>query len=357
MKEKIKPDISKFRSCLLRWYRKNQRDLPWRRRVNLYRTLVSEFMLQQTRVDQAIPYFDRFMKRFPDMKSLASAPLGNVMKLWEGMGYYHRAGQLHATARNLAGKRDVTLDTLRSCPGIGPYMAAAISSIVWNEPLAVVDGNVKRVVARFLAIDQEIESTEAKSLVEAEAARWLFQKNSGDWNQAVMELGATVCTPRAPLCPSCPIRSWCRAYRMGAPEKFPRRKEKMPRPHRQVVAGVLLKNNRVLIARRPPKGLLPNLWEFPGGYCEEEDNLEGTLKKMIRRRTGIDVRVGEKIGEVKHAYSHHTITLHVFRCRYGKGEISSGQRDVKWVSPGGLGDHAFPRAQWGTVERLQRMEK
>ncbi len=347
-------EIKKLRRKLLSWYRANKRDMPWRRRPTLYYTVVSEFMLQQTRVDQALPYFKRFVRIFPSMKKLSEAPQQEVLKAWEGLGYYSRARNLQKTVQALAGQRKVTVETLAECPGIGPYTLAAISSIVLKEPLPVVDGNVNRVLARLLALEALPTSKMGKQTIMKHLSSWIDSNVPGDWNQAMMELGATVCTPRQPTCKRCPLKVWCRTSQTGEQDLFPRRSEKAPRPHRHWTAALLIrKDGRVLIAQRPAKGLLASLWEFPGGEATSSRNLQRACEEHLAKNLGLIIKTGKKIASIPHGFSHFTIQLHAFEARVIKGRLSSTRYQAyKWIPRGELAKHAFPRAHWPILEHL-----
>jgi len=342
---------------LLKWYRNSRRDLPWRNNPAFYTTLLSEFMLQQTRVDQAIPYYHRFLKELPTLKSLSRAPLGKVMKLWEGLGYYRRAKHLHETAKILAGKRKIDKTLLSSCPGIGDYTLAAISSIVWGEPLAVVDGNVKRVIARFLGLRESIDGSAAQATIRRVADKWLYRKASGDWNQAMMELGATVCTPRNPLCGECPLSFGCSAFKSGDQENLPVKSKKAPRPHKRMISAVITsEKNDFLILRRPNRGLLSNLWEFPNIEISRPKDIHGQLKSHLSKQ-GLEIDVGKKIAVIDHAYSHFSVTMEAFLCRAanGKSELNHGQK-AKWVSAGKLASYPFPKVHKPIIAYLEKEE-
>jgi len=351
--------IGRSQRSLLRWYRKNHRNLPWRNKPTLYRTLVSEFMLQQTRVDQVLGYYKRFLKKFPDIKQLASAEFDEVLKLWEGLGYYRRAANLHETAKRLARMRGADVELLSDCPGVGSYTKAAIASIVWAKPLPVVDGNVKRVIARYFGIKKIIDLPPGIEEIESIARHWLVKQCPGDWNQAVMELGAMVCTPRNPSCSVCPIRTHCKALAFGNPEQFPLRKKKKPRPHRHTIAAVIRRSDcRVLIVRRPEKGLLPNLWEFPGGEKDKKRTFSSCIRQCIQKRVGLNVSVGGAMASIDHGYTHYSITLHAYDCRLLNGDKKiSYPHAWKWVRAKELKRYPFPRAQWSIVEKLQDVRK
>jgi len=312
-------------------------------------------MLQQTRVDQALPYYRRFLRAFPSLRSLAAAPLDQVVKLWEGLGYYRRAAMLHATAGRLAGRRRLTVEDFAECPGIGPYTLAALGSIVLGKRMPVIDGNVRRVVARLVALASPPESLSGNRVIQRHVDAWIPARNPGNWNQALMELGATVCTPKDPDCQGCPVGEFCAAYALGDPLSYPRRRARKPRPHRHIAAAVIRrKDGKILIAQRPSDGLLPNLWEFPGGKQEQGETLAACCRREIKEELGVRIRVGEKIARIDHAYSHYAITLHAFACLYISGRPRTlGCQAWRWVAPSQLSDFAFPRANQPIIELLQ----
>lgn len=311
-------------------------------------------MLQQTRVDQMLPYYRRFMRLWPTLERLAAAPLADVVKAWEGLGYYRRAQLLHRTARTLKGNRRITVDDLAACPGIGPYTLAAVGSITLGAPLPVIDGNVRRVVARILALRHLPTSGAGNAAIQRRVNEWIDVRRPGDWNQALMELGALICTPRNPDCARCPVRGFCKAYADSDPERYPRRSPTRRRPHRHIAAAVIRRRDgRILIAQRPAEGLLPNLWEFPGGKQERGEALSACCRREIREELGIEIDVGDRIAKIDHAYSHYSITLHVFDCRLRSGRPRAlGCQDWRWAHAGELPEYPFPRANWPVVRAL-----
>lgn len=355
-RQEAAPSTKQIRAPLLRWYAKNKRDLPWRRNPDLYNTLLSEFMLQQTRVDQALPYFHRFLETFPTLRDLAGAPPERVLKLWEGLGYYSRARNLQKAAQRLAEVRGApSLEELAECPGIGPYTLAAIGSIVLHAPLPVVDGNVNRVMARLLALEEPPQTPAVRARILELLNEWICRKAPGDFNQAVMELGATVCTPKTPCCKKCPLRACCRALALGRAEDFPKRAPKKARPHKDVAAALVTRaDGRVLIAQRPERGLLASLWEFPGGMRAGRESVGACCARTLQERLGLRVDVGPRVASVEHGFSHFTITLHAFVCHARGGTArpapASGKdgtyQDCRWVKAGELPGFAFPRAHW-----------
>ena len=356
--------VEAFRSDLPDWFDGARRPMPWREpgpdgRRDPYRVWVSEVMLQQTRVETATPYFLRFTEAFPTVRALAEADQDEVLKQWEGLGYYSRARNLHRAARLVADEHDGVVpsdrEAFRALPGVGPYTEAAVLSLAFDTPLAVLDGNVIRVLARVFAVEADAKAGSTRTVLQNLADLLLDPEAPGRWNEAVMELGATVCTPRTPACPRCPLRSVCQAYAEGTPEAYPVTTKAQPVPHYIVAVGVVTGDDgRILIQRRPEDGLLGGLWEFPGGKQEPGETLEETCRREIHEEVGISVEVGPLVARVPHAYSHFRITMHAFRCRPRGGVPASASGEpIRWVRPDELDDVAFPRANRRVIEALQ----
>lgn len=347
-----------FRTDLLAWYDTVRRDMPWRRTDDPYAIWLSEVMLQQTRVDQAIPYYERFVAAFPTVEALAAAPLDDVLLRWEGLGYYARARNLHRAAQEIAtahgGRVPDSYDAIRALPGVGPYTAAAVLSIAYGRPHAVLDGNVARVLARVFMLDDDVKASRTRRRLQALADALLAPQAPGDFNQAVMELGATVCTPTSPSCPGCPLQRVCGAYAAGTPERYPVTAKKAPVPHHDIAVGLVFDDaGQVLIQRRPDEGLLGGLWEFPGGKRLPDEALDATCRREIAEELGITVAVTAPFLRLDHAYTHFKITLHAFRCRLASGTPTSANGEpVRWVSVDALDDYAFPRANRRLIEAL-----
>jgi len=314
-------------------------------------------MLQQTQVDTVIPYYHRFLSKFPTFSSLAQAPLDHVLKLWEGLGYYSRARNLHALAQAVADdpgeKLPSNYEDLIKLPGIGRYTAGAVLSIAFKQDYPVVDGNVQRVLARYVGIRQDVGKPEIQKKIWALATSLVPSGHAGDYNQALMELGALICVPRQPRCLLCPVRSNCWARKHGLQDEIPVKKKKAAVPHFDIGAGVIWRDDRILISQRPLNGLLGGLWEFPGGKMERGETLPQCVKREIKEELGIDVRVGKKLAEVNHAYSHFKITLHAFHCAYVRGRPRAlGVRAWKWIRPKDLVRFAFPAANQPVIREL-----
>ena len=346
-----------FSSPLLRWYHKNKRAMPWRDTRDPYRILVSEIMLQQTQVQTVIPYYHRFLKAFPTFHALANAPLDRVLKQWEGLGYYSRARNLHALAKDVVknhrGQLPRRYDEVLALPGIGRYTAGAVLSIAFDQHFPVLDGNVQRVLTRCSLIEENVKDSATQKKLWALATQLLPKKETGNYNQALMELGATVCTPRAPSCSQCPLRRGCKALKAGRQEEFPVKDKAKAVPQFKIGAGIIWNGNKILIGQRPLKGLLGGLWEFPGGKLEPGETLAQCVKREIKEELDVTVKVGKKVAEVPHAYSHFKIVLHAFDCVYQSGRPKAiGCRAWKWVTPHELTTLAFPAANQPIIAQL-----
>ena len=322
-----------FVERLLDWFARHARNLPWRRERTPYRVWVAEVMLQQTRAETVVSYYERFLARFPTVHALADAPLEKVLKAWEGLGYYARARRLHAAARQIViahgGQLPDTFERLLALPGVGRYTAGAVVSIAFGRDVVAVDGNARRVLCRVFEVREDVARPAVQRRLEALAAGLLPPGRAGAFNEALMELGAIVCTPRArasggPRCDHCPLCDLCQAYAQGDPEALPMRRPRRRVPHYDVAAAVTIRDDgddsHVLVAQRNADDMLGGLWEFPGGKREDGETLPECLTREMREELGVEIEVGEPLIVVKHAYTHFRITLHAFRCRLMAGE-------------------------------------
>jgi A/G-specific adenine glycosylase len=344
---------------LLIWYDQHAADLPWRANHDPYRVWLSEMMLQQTQVETVKPYYARFLSAYPTVEALAAAPLDDVLKLWEGLGYYSRARNLHHAAQMVVndyhGQFPATVDGLQNLPGVGRYTAGAIASIAFGERAPVLDGNVIRVFARLTDLDADVTQPAVKDHLWTLAEEWLPDTRAGDYNQALMELGRTVCKPRNPLCAECPVREYCLAYARGTQNQRPVKKPKAATPHYDVTAGIIWnERGQLLIAQRPLDGLLGGLWEFPGGKLEAGETLPECLKRELREELAIEVEVHDLFTVVQHGFTHFKITLHAFTCQYRSGEPQAiGVRDWAWVTPDDLSAYSFGKADREVIRAME----
>ena len=352
-------DIEYLRKQLLIWYTKEQRDLPWRRSKDPYRIWVSEVMLQQTKVNTVIPYYRRFLNRFPDIETLARSSQQDVLKIWEGLGYYARARNFHRAAdavlTEFNSRIPATWKEFCSLPGVGDYIGAAVLSIAFEQPYAVVDGNVKRVLARLFKISKPVNVSASLKTYQAVAAEILDPTRPGEYNQAVMELGALICKPRDPDCRQCPVGKVCQAYQTQTIDQYPQKIKKRPTPQYRIAVGVVFKNGRVLITRRKQDGLLGGLWEFPGGKIKSGETAEQACIREIKEEVNLSVAVDSHLTQVKHAYTHFKIVMDVYCCRYVSGRVRlSGPVDFHWVRIDEIDKFPIPKANHKFMPHLKQ---
>ncbi len=344
---------------LLAWYQKHSRHLPWRDVVDPYRVWVSEIMLQQTRVDTVIPYYQRWMERFPTLTHLARANEQEVLQAWEGLGYYSRGRNLHRAARlvmeKYGGKLPCQREQLQKLPGIGRYTAAAIASIAFGQDAPALDGNVRRVLARLFDVRLPVRSAEGEERLRQLAAEHLPAGRAGDYNQALMDLGATICTPRAPACERCPLAALCQARALNLQEERPLTVKRPPVPHLIASAAVLRRHDgRVLITQRPAKGLLGGLWEFPGSKLEAGETPAASLQREINEELGVQIEVNQAIGVYRHAYTHFRVTLHAYECILIDGEPQAiHASDLRWVKLQALNHYPMGKIDRQIARQLQ----
>lgn len=352
-------DLSVIGQRLLAWYERHRRDLPWRSTRDPYAIWVAEVMLQQTRVESVIAFYERFLLRFPSLEVLAAAPLDDVLKAWEGLGYYGRARHLHKAARQvveeLGGHLPPTPEALLLLPGVGRYTAAAVASIAFGYDAIALDGNLRRVLCRIFSIDDDPGRPKTQRLLEKLALAMLPRGQAGDLNQALMDLGSAVCTPTSPRCLICPLINCCQAQQEGIQDVIPIRATRTNRPHRDVTAGVIWDGNgHFLITQRPLDGMLGGLWEFPGGKRRPGEALPACLQREIREELAIEIQVGELLCTIEHAFTHFQMTLYAFDCRWLDGIPQCLDcLDLRWVTLDQLGAFAFPVADQKIIAFLR----
>jgi A/G-specific adenine glycosylase len=348
-----------LRKALLDWFAANKRDLPWRRTKDPYAIWVSEVILQQTQAGTAVPYFYRFIEKYPDVESLSRASLEQVLKTWENLGYYARARNMHRAARRIVedfgGVVPRNHASLRSLPGVGEYIAAAVASIAYGEPRAAVDGNVKRVLSRLFLIDAPLGRASSAHAFRERAEELLDRTHPGEFNQAMMELGATVCAPRSPACDRCPVPEHCAAFARSAQSTYPVRVKRPRTPRYRIAVGVVRRNGRILITRRKESGLLGGLWEFPGGKIEPGESPEEACVREISEEVNLSVEVKRLVARVTHAYTHFRVAVDVFDCEYKAGDVVlNGPADHKWILLEEKDQYAFPALNRKIFPHLSR---
>lgn len=334
--------------------------MPWRSNRTPYRVWISELMLQQTRVDQATPYFHRFMERFPSLQSLAEASQEDVLKMWEGLGYYSRARNLHKAARLIMSEHEgcfpKTKEAILDLPGVGNYTTAAIGSLAFNLDLAVLDGNVIRVLSRLFAYTQDTRSTVARKELQQMTDELLVKGVAADYNEAMMELGATVCLPKNPSCDSCPLSAHCLGFESGRPLDYPVKAPKKKVPH-LVVGAAVVRNNlgEILVAQRRDKDMLGGLWEFPGGKQESGETIQECISRELKEELDIEIKVGDFLITVKHAYSHFTMELHTYFATINSGVPRPIEcQDFRWMKCCDLRDLPYSKADLYIIDELEK---
>lgn len=348
-------DREKFQKLLLAWYDENKRDLPWRKTNDPYHIWVSEVMLQQTRVDTVIPYFLTFIERFPTIEALAEADEAEVLKAWEGLGYYSRARNLQAAAREVKEKYGGSIpsdeEEIAALKGVGPYTAGAILSIAYGKPVPAVDGNVMRVLSRILLIYDDISKAKTRKRFE-HAVRALIPGDAASrFNQALMELGALVCTPKSPGCLLCPVRSECRAFHEGVQTELPIKAKKKP-PKLVPIAVAVLQNadGHFLITKRSNEGLLANLWEFPNCEIRPKQHVKKQLQQFLKESWELDAALHEPFLQFGHIFSHLKWEIIVYRSTVHTA-LNENEK-VKWASLAELEHYPFSAAHQKIIRRL-----
>ncbi len=357
--ETILPDfvIEQMRRSLLEWYAIAGRDLPWRTRRDPYAIWISEIMLQQTQVKTVIPYYQRWLEQFPTLEMLANADQQQVLKAWQGLGYYARARNLHKAAQEVVARHQgifpQELSAVLALPGIGQTTAGGILSAAFNQPVPILDGNVKRILARLIALP--VPPARALKQLWQVSEKLLDPQQPRDFNQALMDLGATICTPTAPMCSQCPWQTHCQAYNWGVESDLPMREAAAPIPRKMIGVAVIWNHQeQILIDRRRQNGLLGGLWEFPGGKVEPNETIQECIQREILEELAIEIEVGDHLITVEHAYTHFHVTLHVYHCRHLSGEPQPLECDeLRWVSLAEIDQFPFPTANVKIINALR----
>ena len=321
--------------------------MPWRGETDVYKIWLSEVMLQQTQVKTVKPYYKRWLNKLPNTQSVADASEDEVLKLWEGLGYYARVRNFKSACewiqKENKGKMPASSDAFRKLKGVGDYIHAAVRSIAFNEVVPVIDGNVKRVVARLIELDSP--SSKSLHIIKQFLTNVICQKAPGDFNQAIMDLGSTICKPRNPKCSDCNISNFCKSYENNTVDNYPVSEKKRTIPHHKIAVGLIWKENKILISKRHSNVMLGGLWEFPGGKIKESESAKNCVQREIKEELGVHVSVLEKINTVKHAYTHFTIELTAYHCQYESGEPATLDcADFKWIKTNEIASLPFPKA-------------
>ena len=346
-----------FSSSLLNWYDTNVRKFPWRSTNDPYHIWLSEIMLQQTRVKTVIPYYNNWLNDMPNIHAVSRSDLDYILIKWGGLGYYARARNFHSACRivmnNFCGKIPDNYPDFQSLPGVGPYVASAVMSIAFNLPLPSIDVNAYRVVSRLKSIYAPF------NLCKDEISKFLSSHmpsdRPGDFNQAIMDVGREICFSKNPSCDICPIKKYCSSFVNSDVDKYPFRAVSHKKPHYRIAVGVIWKNNKILISKRVENGFLGGLWEFPGGKIRAGEGPKNCIVREVNEELGICVRPLGFIKQIKHAYSHFSITLDAYHCVYVDGAPSAfGCAEWRWIGLEEIYQFPFPRANHRLFDALAR---
>jgi A/G-specific adenine glycosylase len=356
--------VQGIRQALIDWFERTGRDLPWRRDYDPYHVWISEIMLQQTQMDRGVFYYRRWLERFPDIRAVAVAEEREILKYWEGLGYYARARNLHKAAQVMVnlyqGRVPESYEALLGLPGIGSYTAAAIASIAFNHDIAVVDANVERIFARLFDIAGPIKNSAVKKWIHQKASDLLPPGEARIFNQALMDLGGLVCKPKNPACDSCPVAEFCAALQAGRVHERPVVTASAKTIPIEMATGVLTCQGLLFIQQRLADDVWGSLWEFPGGRLETGETPEEAVIREYREETGFVVEIIAEITTVIHHYMHYKVVLHAFSCRLTGGctepELREAQ-DFRWVVPQDLARYGFPAGHRKLIEYMEKKSR
>lgn len=339
--------MTAFTRRLLIWYRSRERAMPWRGQKDPYKIWLSEVMLQQTQVQTVKSYYEKWLNKFPTLNAVADTTEDEILKTWEGLGYYARARNFQKACRQIVeefgGKIPADENQFAQLKGVGPYTTAAVLSIAFGKQLPVIDGNVKRVVARLEQISKP--PSKALSQIETFLKKHIPQKDPGDFNQAMMDIGATLCRPQRPFCQKCPLSGFCKAFKNGKTDTYPLKEKKKERPHYRIAVGIVWKGNKILVSKRKSGGLLGGLWEFPGGKIQANETSMECAVRELREEVGIQVHPLFSIGIIGHAYTHFSIEMEGIFCEYISGRVRPLECEkCQWISLEDISDLPFPKA-------------
>lgn len=343
-----------FTKKVISWYIKNKRPLPFRKSKDPYKIWLSEIMLQQTQIKTVLPYYNKWIKNFPTLKSVSLSNVDSLLKFWEGLGYYRRCINFYKASKivtsNYNGKIPEEKNEFLSLPGVGEYTASAVLSIAFGKPFPVLDGNVKRVMSRIIGIKKlsNFNLRKINKLLE----KLICKLRPGDFNQALMELGALICRPINPKCDDCPLIKHCYAFKKGNPEEFPAKSKRKPRPELDVVVAIILRKNKFYIQKRETDKMLGGLWEFPGGIVKKGEDPKVILRRKVFKECGTDLKILKKAGIVEHAFSHFAIRLCGYFCLEEKKPIKTSITR-KWICKDNIKDYTFPKANHKLFKQLE----
>jgi A/G-specific adenine glycosylase len=339
---------------LLKWYDQNKRNLPWRHKRNPYRVWISEIMLQQTQVKTVIPYFNKWMQKYPNIKALKNANYDDVLKTWEGLGYYSRCKNIYNAAQIITKSFPKTYKDLISLPGIGDYTAKTILAIAYDKKSVGIDTNLERIGYRQLGLKTKSKRNQKR------VARFLEKNQSisrpGDYNEALMDLGSSLCKSTITLCNQCPLSNSCKALQSSSPTKYPHPKVSKKIPIYDIAVSIIKFENRIFISKRGNTKFLPGLWEFPGGKIEKNESAEKAVIREVKEETNLHIKAPTYLGSIKHQYSHFGVNISLF-ISYPKSIKSlSIKQDFKWILFEDIDKYALPKANHKMLDIIKKLD-
>jgi len=342
-------------SRLLAWYDRRSLSLPWRNSNDPYKIYLSEVMLQQTQVKTVLPYYKKWVKKFPTVQSVAQSNLDKILKQWEGLGYYSRARNFYQSCQIIATKYEGHIpavpEEFSKLPGVGPYIAAAVMSIAFHHPLPAIDTNAIRVAARLTMIGAS--SLADSRIIKGYLTNNIAPKRPGDYNQAIMDLGRDICKSDKPKCAICPVSIYCSSLVNNVVDKYPVKRKRSKKPHYNIAVGIIWHKGEILISKRKEKGMLGGLWEFPGGKIEEGESAEHCIIREIKEELGVCVKPSSFLKQIKHAYSHFSITMDAYNCDFLHGHPQPiGCDDFRWIKPAQIKMLPFPKANHKLFDKI-----
>ena len=340
---------------LLAWYDGRSCNLPWRNCNDPYKIYLSEVMLQQTRVGTVIPYYEKWILKFPTIQSVANATQEQILKQWEGLGYYSRARNFHKSCKNIVDNMSGIIpsnpEEFSKLPGVGPYISAAVMSIAFQRPLPAVDANAIRIAARMKMVD--IPYPKNLKIIVNYFENHISIERPGDFNQAVMDLGRDICKSDSPHCTICPISQYCKALVNNSVDKFPIKVKPAKKPHYNIAVGIIWNKGKILISKRRENGLLGGLWEFPGGKIEKGENARNCIIREIKEELGVEIKPTSFLKQINHAYTHFSITMDAYSCEYLHGTPKAlGCDNWKWINPEEIKLLPFPKANHKLFDKI-----
>lgn len=358
MTENFDPALGpEFAARLLQWFSEAMRPLPWRETYDPYSVWISEIMLQQTQMERGVRYFNAWMRRFPDIRSVAEAEEGEILAAWEGLGYYSRARNLHAAAKQIlerhGGVIPQSVEAIRALPGVGEYTAGAIAAIAFNTPVPAVDANVLRIFSRICDVDAPVTGKDVRSSVTDLVNKLIPDESPRLFNQALMEFGALVCG-KTPKCQACALSGFCLAFRNGTVSDRPKKGAATRYNVYETVAGIIMREGRVYIQKRPAEGLWAGMWEFPGGRIHPDETPEQAVVSRVLEETTLSVEVEKELATVRHGYTTNRVTMRGFLCQLSGSEPQAAKAAIHgaWIAPEEVEQYAFPAGHRKLLERL-----